>query len=278
MTGTERYLSRVLVGVMTLQAILGLVRPDAYRDAGWIRATWFGNDLITLCVAAPMLGISSAQAAGGAARARLVWLGVAGYAMYNYAFYLLGAALNVYFPIYIAAVLVSAATLGAGLVATDRAALARCYDGSRRVRAIGVYYVFVAVGLSVVWLGTWFAHIAAGRPTPVETEVFKLVAALDMTLLVPPLAAGGVLLWRRSAWGFVVAPLAGVQGTLYLLVLAVNSGVAILRGLAVAPGELPVWGSLLVPTGLATALLIRACRMEAARARRLAHGRRGQIG
>ena len=53
------------------------------------------------------------------------------------------------------------------------------------------------------------------------------------------------------------------------------AAVAILRGLAVAPGELPVWGALLVLTGIAKALLIRACRMEDPRAQRLAHGLTG---
>jgi hypothetical protein len=36
----------------------------------------------------------------------------AGYAVYNYAFYLFGAELNVFFPLYVASVLLGALTLG----------------------------------------------------------------------------------------------------------------------------------------------------------------------
>ena len=76
---------------------------------------------------------------------------------------------------------------------------------------IGGYFVFVGVSLAGVWLGMWAAYVFAGRPTPIAPEAFKLVAALDTVLMVPALAVGGVLLWRRNAWGYVIAAIAGVQ-------------------------------------------------------------------
>ena len=48
---------------------------------------------------------------------------------------------------------------------------------------------------------------------------------------------------------------AGVQGSLYLLVLAINSAIAVSRGVADAPGEIPMWGALAVTTSAATLLL-----------------------
>jgi hypothetical protein len=87
----------------------------------------------------------------------------------------------------------------------------------------------------------WGAYAFASRPTPVEPEAFKLVAALDLSLIVPALIVGGALLWRRRPWGYVIAAIASIQSALYLLVLAVNSLVAIHRGLVKAPGELPIW-------------------------------------
>ncbi len=111
-----------------------------------------------------------------------------------------------------------------------------------------------------MWMVMWAAYVFAGQPTPIEPEVFKLVAALDITIMVPGLALGGVLLWRRRAWGYVVAAIAGVQGSLYLLVLSINSAVAILRGLAEAPGELPLWGTLAVTTTAVTFLLLANVR------------------
>jgi hypothetical protein len=106
----------------------------------------------------------------------------------------------------------------------------------------------------------WAAHIFAGQPTPIEPEAFKLVASLDITIMVTALALGGILLWRGIAWGYVIAAIAGVQGSLYLLVLSINSYVAFFRGLSEAPGQLLVWGTLAAATTAATVLLLANVR------------------
>ena len=74
-------------------------------------------------------------------------------------------------------------------------------------------------------------------PTPVEPEAFKLVAALDLSMMVTALVIGGVLLWRKQPWGYIIAAVAGIQGALYLMVLSVNSIVVIERGLVQAPAS-----------------------------------------
>ena len=256
---SERGVSIALAVLMTAQAVLGLLLPGAYRDVAWIKATWFGNDLVTVLIAVPLLLGAMRSASRGSVRARLVWLGGLGYAVYNYAYYVLGAALNAFFALYVLTFVVATASLIVGLAGTDPSAVARVFSARTPARALGGYYVFVAVGLSVVWLGTWAAYAFGGRPTPVETEAFHLVAALDMTLMVPALVTGGVLLWRRMPWGYVIAAVSGIQASLYLLVLSVNSLVAISRDLVAAPGELPIWGTLLVLTAIATAWLLRSC-------------------
>ncbi len=63
-------------------------------------------------------------------------------------------------------------------------------------------------------------------------------------------------LWRRNAWGYIVTVIAGIQGSLYLLVLSTSSAVAILRGLAEAPDELPLWKTLAATTTAVTFLLL----------------------
>jgi hypothetical protein len=244
---------------MAVQALLGLLASGAYRDVAWIKATWFGNDLVTLLIAVPLLLGAMWFASRGSTRARLLWLGVLGYAVYNYTYYVLGAALNVFFVIYVLTFVVSVASLIIGLAGTDAPSVAGSFSAKTPARAIGGYYVFVATGLSAVWLGAWAAYVFAGRPTPVETEAFHLVAALDMTLMVPALVTGGVLLWRRRPWGYVVAAAAGIQASLYLLVLSVNSAFSISRGLTATPGELPIWGPLLVLTLMVTTWLMYSC-------------------
>jgi len=85
---------------MAVQAALGLLFSDRDRDADWIRATWFGNDLVTLSIAVPLLVAGAVSARRGSSCGLLVWLGVLGYSVYNYAFYLFGAALNAFLLLY----------------------------------------------------------------------------------------------------------------------------------------------------------------------------------
>ena len=245
-----------LAMVMTAQSVLGLVFPGQYRDVEWIKAAWFGNDWVTLTVAVPLLIGATLTARGGSTRALLLWMGVLGYAAYNYAFYLFGAALNVFFPLYVAGLVGSWLTLIVWLWRLDVDDVGLRPLTVPFARAIGGYFATLGFGLASVWLALWAGHVFAGRPTPIEPEAFKLVAALDLSMMVPALVAGGALLWRRQAWGTIVSAIAGTQGSMYLLVLSVNAGIAVSRGLVDPPGELPVWGTLMVLTTAATLVLL----------------------
>jgi hypothetical protein len=152
---------------------------------------------------------------------------------------------------------VAIVTLTSGLARVDPIAVHRQMQIGVPVRLLGGYLIFVACGLSVVWIAMWAAYAFAGRPTPVAPEAFKIVAALDLLWLVPTLAAGGTLLWKQRPWGFVLGTAATVQGALYLLVLSVNSTIAICHGLAAFPGELPTWMPLMVLTSTAGFLLLK---------------------
>lgn len=244
-----------VAGVMVLQALLGLLWPDSYRDQEWVRATWLGNDAVTLLVAAPLLVVSSLAAARGSARALLFTLGMTAYAVYNYAFYLFGAALNAFFPIYVLLLVSAAATL---------IVLSRCVNvgafaiegRSRLTQLAGLYFTAVALGLATSWLWMWGAYIFRGRATPLAPEEFKLIVALDLSMMVPLLFTGGVLLWRKRPRGVVISAIGGVLASMYLLVLSVNAAIAIRRGFTPPPGELPLWGTLFVLTVLATVVVL----------------------
>lgn len=245
-------LSWILGGLMILQSGLGLFFPDQYRDVDWIKAAWFGNDLVTLGVAVPLFILGIVLANRGSQRGLLLWLGMLGYAIYNYAYYLFGAALNTFFGVYWVVLVLSAVTLILALASMDAAAVAAGFHQKTPVRLIGGYFVFVGLGLGIVWLAMWAAYAFAGQPTPIEPEAFKVVAAIDLSLVAPALIFGGVLLWRRSPYGYILAAIAGNLGSVYLLVLSVNSLIAIRRSFQEAPGELPIWVPLALLTGAVT--------------------------
>jgi len=249
----------VLITILTVvagaQSLLGLAFPAAYRDVAWIRATWFGNDLVTLVLAFPLLVVSLYLDRRQSVRGQLLLPGMLAYFVYNEAYYLLGAQLNIFFPLYAGAFLLSSVALLLTLTSIPVADIATRFGRGTPARMIGGYMAAMAFGLTGIWLTMWGAYIFAGHPTPVEPDAFRLIAALDLSLMVPALSTGGILLWRRRPWGYVIGSVAGVQASLYLIVLAVNACVAVQRGLVASPGELPIWGVLALLTTIATLVL-----------------------
>jgi hypothetical protein len=57
-----------MIGLMTLQAVLGLLLRREYRDGPWITATWFGNDWITLVAAVPTMTLAFVRMRTGSTR------------------------------------------------------------------------------------------------------------------------------------------------------------------------------------------------------------------
>jgi hypothetical protein len=66
-----RRLSGALAVLMVVQAGLGRALPGVYRGEAWIRATWIGNDRLTLLLAAPVLAAGLVLAAHGRSRSGL---------------------------------------------------------------------------------------------------------------------------------------------------------------------------------------------------------------
>jgi len=245
----------LLVG-MSLQSAFGVLL-NPYRDIAWIALSWLGNDAVTLLLVCPLLAAALTGTRPSQPRWQLARLGLLGYGIYNYAFYMLGAALNAMFPLYIALFVAAFVALISEFTSDRITRLANTYSPGTPVRLLGGYLAGVALCLSAVWLVMWGLHVFANRPAPGSPEVFRLVAALDLGFMVPALAIGGVLLWRRQPLGYSLSALAGIQAALYLFVLSVNSVLAIRRGLAQWPGELPMWAPLCAATFACVFWLLR---------------------
>jgi len=84
-----------------------------------------------------------------------------------------------------------------------------------------------------------------------------LVAALDLTFIVPPLVLGAVGRWRSRPWGFVVAALTLVQGVLVTADLLVTAPIQAAAGILGAWALTPLWGAMMVAFLGGAVLLLR---------------------
>ncbi len=234
----------ILIAVLAaIASIGGLLIPDLYHDNSFVQTTWLGNDLVTLLVAVPILVAALVFARRGSLTATLIWMGMLDYMLYNYAFYLFGAAFNAFFLIYAALLGLSIFALIFGLARLDPSAIRSRFGKKTPVRWIGGYFLFVATGLSLVYVIQSLGYVFTGQLPSivvVSEHPTSLVFALDLTLLIPWMALGAIWLIRRKDWGFVIAGMMSVKGPLYTFILAVNTVLVMRAGLGNG-SELQLW-------------------------------------
>lgn len=275
-------LAVLVTALMAVQAGTGMAFPGLYRDVGFVLDAWRVNDPVTLFVAVPLALVSLVLAWRGSRRALLVVLGTMQYALYNFAFYLFGASLNAHFLLYVAAFVGSGAALIAGFVALDATVIGRALPSRLPARPLAAYLALWAALLGVAWTGQALGFAVTGQEPGMGAEVFRLIAALDLSLVVAPVAVAAAWLWSRRAWGVVLAVVLNVKGVVYALLLAIGS----LLGGPVAHGGgdglLGLWAFFVLGSFVSLVVLLGHLRVlettvetdADARVRRAAVGRR----
>lgn len=216
------WLSGAIAVLMVVASAGGLLVDGLYRDGPWAREALRGGDLTTIAIAAPVLITSMLLARRGSRVAQAVWLGALAYSLYNYAYYVFGAAFNDIFVLHIALFSLSIAALVLAIANIDARAIAACFRDVRGTRLIGGFLAGVGVVLGGLWLflAIRFAltgELIAGLPP----DGVHLVFAIDTSLLVPALVISGILLWRRTPQGYVLGTAMAVMGAIYQLNLLV---------------------------------------------------------
>jgi len=142
--------------------------------------------------------------------------------LYNYIFYLYGAAFNAFFLIYVAVFSLSVLTLILALAQVNIHVLGTSFPPSSTVKWIAGFILFFALGWGGMEisraLSFVFTHkvpadiIATGHPTGV-------VYATDLSLLIPAMLPAGILLWKHRPWGFALSLIILFKGCAYGLAL-----------------------------------------------------------
>jgi hypothetical protein len=239
-----------LIAILALIASAGgLFLDGLYRDNPFVTAVWKGNDAVTLFVAVPLLVISLVLAQRGSKRAQLIWLGSLDAILYTYAFFLFAAALNWFFLLYVALFTLPIFTLLFGLINLDVEAIAEQFRPKTPVKWIAAYMIFVALGLTTVYLLQFVGFVTTGEIPAIVLKTdhpTNVVPALDFSMVIPWLVLGGIWLWQRRPWGYVISAIMIVKGAVYMLSLTAASISPVMAGFPEAASEIPLWGTLCV--------------------------------
>ncbi|WP_299124263.1 hypothetical protein [uncultured Winogradskyella sp.] len=226
-------LSKVLIRLSILIIILaiiasfsGLFAGSIYRDNEFVKAVWIGNDLITICIIIPTMIMALFFANHHSVKAQLILMGTFWYMLYNYIFYMYGAAFNELFLIYVSIFTLSAYALILALMYTDFATLKKYIIYKTPVKWISGFMIFFALCIGGLWVAQSLSF-AFTNELPIgisQTDhPTSVVFATDLSLLVSTLVVGAILLWNKKIWGYVISIIVMTKCVIYPLVLLVGS-------------------------------------------------------
>ena len=260
---TATVLTGVVIVAATIASIGGLAVHHLYTDdTAWATAALRGGDLVTLVLVVPGLIAATVLARRGSIRARLVWGGLLGYGVYNFAFYVFGAAFNDLFLAHVVAFSASIFALIAWAAELDATTIAARFDERTPRRAVAVLLIAVAVVFATLWTTFSLTYAVSGHLTLGAATLpgMHLVFALDLSLMAPSMAVGGVWLWRRKPWGAVLATALCVFGAAYQANLAAAGVFQTNAGVDGAKLVDPMGATVLVAFVVAAVAMLRRVR------------------
>lgn len=250
----------VLIAVMAgISSWGGLFVDGLYRDNELVVSAWQGNDIVTLFLVVPMLLVSLFYSLRGAKKGRLFWMGSLWYMVYNYMFYLFGAAFNVFFLLYAALFVFSIYALVSALLQTDLEEFSRSFSEKLPYKTVSVFMLLFAALLGGMWIALSLIFVFTGQVHESISQTdhpTAVVFAVDLTLLIPSMIVGGVLLWQKNRWGPIVGSVVLVKATAYggaLIIMTVIS----YRNIGVLDPFLPLWITLTLGCSIALVFLQR---------------------
>lgn len=253
-------LSVIIVILMVLASICGIFINDLYQDNFLVISGWYGNDLVTLLLAVPLLVISLALSRLGSKRAQLVLLGMLFYTLYNYAFYLFGAAFNILFLIYVALFTLSIFALIFGVFSLNLDIIAEQFSPSTPTKKISVYMAIVALLLGIFHISLSLNFVFTGQVPEfiiLLEQTTNIISALDLSLTVPFGFLGAVWLWKCQPWGYVLAVMWNVKSAVYLTALSAATARGFQTGASESIIELVLWGPIAVGCTISLVFLLK---------------------
>lgn len=215
----------------------GLYYWDTVSSAAQMQA----NDLVTLVIGLPLLAISFWLTLCGSLRGRLLLTGTLGFILYTYITMCFGAAFNRLFLIYVALFSLSLFAFILSMMSFDLKTLPTHFSEKLPRGWIAGLLFFAAAFLALAWLGRVTATFAPDSIPALENTTSMFIQVMDLGIVVPLCVLSGILLLRRSAWGYLLASV-GMMKFLTLCIAVSMMGLNMARvGVPVSIVEMSVF-------------------------------------
>jgi hypothetical protein len=254
-TGTPYPLTTFRGEEVTINA-RGLYYWDTVSSAAQMQA----NDLVTLVLALPLLGISYWLTLRGSLRGKLLLTGTLGFILYTYITMCFGAAYNKLFLVYVALFSLSLFAFILSMMSFDLSALSTHFSEKLPRGWIAGLLFFAATFLSLAWLGRIAATFAPDAIPALDNTTSMFIQAMDLGIIVPVCILSGILLLRCHPWGYLLASV-GLTKFLTLGIAVSLMGLNMARvGVPVSIVELVIFPGMALAGVVMTVILLKHVR------------------
>jgi hypothetical protein len=238
----------------------GLYKYDSVSFA----AQGIAQDVVTLLVGIPLLVVSIMLYRRESFRGKLLLAGTLGYFLYTYMSYAFGVAYNGLFLLYVALFSLSLSAFVLSIGSIDVATLPAHFSEKLPRRLVSTLLFAVGGFLVLAWSGRIGTALLDGSvPYGLESYSTLPLQAMDLGLIVPLAFVSGILLLRRSPWGYLLSSVALIKGfTMSVALIAMIVG-EMLAGVQVYAGETIMFLVLTLSIIAVTFLFLKRCEASA---------------
>ena len=180
-----------------------------YQNDSVYKAVMFrAFDWVGLLVCFPLFVLGIYQYQRGRLMGQLLLGGIFTYFAYIYLIGVMGNAFNAMFLVWTG--LFSTGLFGSALVlkGLDVSSLPQRLESGFPRKGLSIYTVAFGLFLPIPYLAQIIpAYTTASPPATLEIYTTLELAALEIGIMIPLHIVGGMLLWRRKAWGYVISTL-----------------------------------------------------------------------
>lgn len=198
----EPYRFETLRGETVMIRGHGLYRYDTVLSS----SQEVGQDVVTLLIGIPLLITGIVLSRKGTMRGQLLLTGALGYFLYTYGAMCFLTAFNPLFLVYVALFSLSLFGFILAIMNLDVDEVTHHISDGFPRRAISIYFIIIAVFLSLAWLRlVTVPSLTWTPPYGLESAVTLVIQAIDLGIIVPTSFITAALLSRKSGWGYVLS-------------------------------------------------------------------------
>ncbi|MFM8367826.1 MAG: hypothetical protein ACKOBD_03610 [Chloroflexota bacterium] len=208
----------------------GLYRFDTVNSS----AQEIGNDIVTLLIGVPLLVTGIVLSRKGSLRGQLLLTGALGFFLYTYGSMSFLTAFNPFYLVYVALFSLSLFGFIFSMKDLDVDEISRRISDGFPRRSIAIYFITVAVFLTLAWLGLVASpSLTWTPPAGLESAITMVIQALDLGIIVPTSFLTAYLLLKKQPWGYALSSVMLLKiltmgaALISMIIVQILSGVAV---------------------------------------------------